>query len=239
MRLNRFIARAGVCSRRKADELIRRGQVRVNGAVADTLGAMVQPGDEVRVGGKLITPRPYVYVLLNKPHDAITTVRDPRGRRTVMDLVELPEGEGEGLFPVGRLDRDTSGVLLLTNDGDLAHRLMHPSYEIEKLYRVETEQPVKPHEIEALRSGVELEDGPAAADEVGFVALPDQTVVGLRIHEGRNRQVRRMFEHLGHRVKSLERVAYAGLTTKDVRSGKWRKLRPKEVARLRRAVGLK
>ncbi|MEX1055405.1 MAG: pseudouridine synthase, partial [Rhodothermales bacterium] len=239
VRLNKFIARAGVCSRRKADELIVQGQVTVNGAVVKELGTRVSEDSEITVGGRLISAMRHVYILLNKPKDTITTTDDPNNRHTVMDLIKLPEKEKSGLFPVGRLDRDSVGVLLLTNDGDLAHRLMHPSYEIDKLYRVRTRNPVKPHEIDQLRKGVELEDGLARADEAAYVALPDRHEIGLSIHEGRTRQVRRMFEALGHEVVTLARVRYAGLTTQGVRPGKWRRLEGQEVRRLRRLVKLK
>ncbi|GIV61297.1 MAG: pseudouridine synthase [Rhodothermaceae bacterium] len=239
MRLNRYIARAGVCSRRKADELIRAGRVRVNGEVVTEMGVRVQEGDEVIVNGRRISPQPYLYLLLNKPGDTITTTDDEKGRATVLDLIDLPPEEKEGLFPVGRLDRHTTGVLLLTNDGELAHRLMHPRYQVEKLYRVRTREAVKPHQLEQLREGIELDDGLARADRVAYLTPDNHHEVGLQIHEGRNRQVRRMFEALGHEVVQLERVAYAGLTTAGVRRGKWRRLQDAEVRRLRRSVGLK
>lgn len=238
-RLNRYIARAGVCSRRDADRLIESGQVKVNGAVVREFSTHVTDQDEVEVNGRRISPHRHLYILVNKPSDTITTTDDPRDRRTVMDLVDIPGEEKNSLFPVGRLDRDTVGVLLLTNDGELAHRLMHPSYEVDKLYRVRTKDPVKPHEIDMMRRGVPLDDGVAAAKEAAYVALPDRHEVGLRIHEGRNRQVRRMFEALGHEVVHLERINYAGLTTAGVRRGKWRRLETHEVARLRRMVKLK
>ena len=239
IRLNKYIARAGICSRRKADELIAQGQVSVNGALVKEMGIRVSEADEIVVGGRLISPRRHVYILLNKPKDTITTTDDPKDRHTVMDLINLPDKEKNGLFPVGRLDRDSVGVLLLTNDGDLAHRLMHPSFEIDKLYRVRTRKPVKPHELDQLRKGVELDDGLATADEAAYVALPDRHEIGLSIHEGRTRQVRRMFEALGHDVVTLTRVQYAGLTAQGVRPGKWRRLEGQEVRRLLRLVKLK
>lgn len=239
MRLNRYIARAGVCSRRDADGLIESGQVKVNGEVVTEFATYVSDRDVVEVNGRTISPQKHLYILVNKPSDTITTTDDPRDRRTVMDLVRMPEEEKGSLFPVGRLDRDTTGVLLLTNDGDLAHRLMHPSYQVDKLYRIRTKNPIKPHEIDQLKTGIELDDGHAAADEAAYVALPDRHEVGLRIHEGRNRQVRRMFEALGHEVEHLERVNYAGLTAAGLRRGKWRRLEPHEVQRLRRKVKLK
>ena len=236
MRLNRYIARAGVCSRREADNLIKRGLVKINGACVREFFTTVTPDDTVEVNGKRISASPHAYILLNKPKDAIATKKDPRKRRTVMDLLALPDADKRSLFPVGRLDRDTSGVLLITNDGELAHRLMHPRYEVDKLYRVCTRTAVKPHEIDLLKTGVALEDGPAKADEAAYVALPNRREVGLRMHEGRNRQVRRMFEALGHEIVTLERVNYAGLTAKGVRIGKWRRLQPFEIGRLKRQV---
>ncbi len=238
MRLNKYIARAGVCSRRKADEAIQKGRVKVNGTIVTELGSRVQESDEVEVNGRTISPRRHEYILLNKPKNTITTTDDPHDRETVMELIALTEREKRGLYPVGRLDRDTTGVLLVTNDGDLAHRLMHPSFEIEKLYRVRTKDPVKPHELDRLRKGVRLDDGEARADRAAYLAIPDHRDVGLSIHEGRNRQIRRMFEELGHEVVSLDRVRYAGLTAEDVRPGKWRRLAEHEVRQLRRQVKL-
>lgn len=238
IRLNKYIARAGLASRRKADTLIEQGRVRVNGAVVTELGTRVSESDRVEVNGRVISPQEHLYILLNKPSDTITTTQDERGRDTVLDLVELPEEEKGSLFPVGRLDRHTVGTLLLTNDGELAHRLMHPSYEITKIYRVETKEPVKPHELDLLRKGVALEDGVARADRVTYLDPQNHHYLGLQLHEGRNRQIRRMLEALGHEVVFLERVQYAGLTTKGVRRGKWRKLDPREVQRLRRLTKL-
>lgn len=238
IRLNKYIARAGVCSRRKADDLIEKGQVKVNGIVVTELGTKVKESDDIEVNGRPISPRRHVYILVNKPKDTITTTDDPQDRDTVMELITIPEAEKGGLFPVGRLDRDTTGVLLVTNDGDLAHRLMHPSYEVDKFYRVRTKKPVKPHELDKLRNGVELEDGNVAADQVAYVAPPDHHEVGISIHEGRNRQIRRMFEALGHEIASLERVNYAGLTVEGVRPGKWRRLQEHEIRQLHRQVKL-
>jgi 23S rRNA pseudouridine2605 synthase len=241
VRLNRYIAQSGVCSRRKADEMIADGLVRVNGEVTTEMGVKVAASDVVEVNGQRITPTGFVYILLNKPTDTITTTDDDRDRQTVLDLVDLPEGTSEDLriYPVGRLDRNTTGVLLLTNDGELARRLMHPSYEIEKLYRVRTSRPFKPHEIDALVGGVELEDGLAKADQVAYIDPNQPREIGLSIHEGRNRQVRRMMEALGHQVEQLERVVYASLTTEGVRPGRWRRLKEHEVQKLMRAVRLR
>ena len=238
MRLNRYIARAGYCSRRKADILIQKGRVKLNGVVNCEMGIRITEGDVVEVEGRLLSPRPYVYILMNKPNDTITTTADEKGRTTVMDFVNIEKDEKEGLFPVGRLDRHTTGVLLLTNDGELAHRLMHPRYEIEKLYRVRTKKPIKPHEIERLKQGIQLEDGIAKADEVAYLHDNRPDEIGMRIHEGRNRQIRRMLEALSHEIASLDRVNYAGLTTSGIRSGKWRRLLPREIQRLRKAVKL-
>ncbi len=238
VRLNRYLAQAGVAARRKADEIIAAGHVTINGTAVTELGSMVQPGDKVEVSGRLVSPSGHLYILLNKPEDTITTTSDERGRTSVLDLVAIDEEQKAALFPVGRLDRNTVGVLLLTTDGDLAHRLTHPSYEVEKLYLVETAESVKPHELALLRQGVMLDDGEAKADMATYTSEHHREI-GLSIHEGRNRIVRRMIEAIGHEVVRLERVRYGGLTTEGVRRGKWRRLSPIEVRRLRRIVGLK
>lgn len=238
VRLNRFLARAGIASRREADAIITSGRVTVNGDVVTEMGVQVAPGDRVTVDGRPIGPVGLSYILLNKPTGAVTTTSDERGRRTVMDLIDLPAHELDGLFPVGRLDRNTSGALLLTTDGDLAHRLMHPRYETVKHYLCKTEAPLTDADLDRLLGGVALDDGVAKADQAQFIG-PDRTVVGLGIHEGRNRQVRRMVEAVGHRVDALERVGYAGLTLDGLRRGKWRRLQPHEVNALRRRVKLK
>jgi len=234
-RLNRFIARAGVCSRRKADELIAGGLVRVNGKVVREFWQQVSTADQVTVKGRLITPGELLYLLLNKPKDTITTSHDERGRTTVMDLITLPKGR-QGLFSVGRLDRNTTGILLLTSDGELGHRLMHPRYQIPKQYLVRTREPVQVEEIIQLRQGIELKDGPARADQVAYVHPDNPHQIGIEIHEGRNRQLRRMFAALDHEILALERISYAGLTTRGVRRGRWRRLRTHEINRLRRLV---
>ena len=239
IRLNKYIARAGICSRRKADDLIADGRVKVNSKVVTQLGTKIDPSDEVEVNGESIERGRRTYVLLNKPLDVITTTDDEHGRKTVMDLLSLSEEKSAGLFPVGRLDRDTTGALVITNDGNLGHRLMHPRYEIEKFYRVRTAAAVKPHEIEMLRAGVELEDGMAAADKAAYLDGRNRNEIGIALHEGRNRQVRRMVAAVGHEVVELERVQYAGLTTHDLEQGAWRELSDKEVKRLYRVVGLK
>ncbi len=237
VRLNKYLARAGVASRREADAIIEAGRVTVNGEVVTEMGVKVVPADRIEVDGQPITPSDLVYVLLNKPPDAITTVTDDRGRRTVMDLVSLPEDEKSALFPVGRLDRETTGALLLTTDGELAHRLMHPRYGAVKLYQVRLDQPISEADLDHLRTGVDLDDGPAAADHAAF--LGDRQTIGLQLHEGRNRQVRRMMEALGRRVEALDRVGYAGLDLSGLRRGRWRRLEPHEVNALRRSVKLK
>ena len=240
VRLNKYIAQAGVCSRRKADELIAEGRVKIDGAVVTELGTRVSEGAKVEVGGRVISPRDHYYLLLNKPGRTITTTSDEEDRDTVMDLLDgLPNKDDLGLFPVGRLDRDTVGALLITNDGELANRLMHPRYETEKLYVVKTKEAVKPHEIDQLREGIALEDGLAKADRVTYVAPPNHHEIGLQLHEGRNRQIRRMMDVLGHEVVHLERVRYAGLTTEGLRRGKWRRLTPHEVKALRRRLKLR
>ena len=239
MRINRFIARAGVCSRREADDMIKSGLVELDGAVVSDFSTQVLETSEVKVNGKVITAVGGVYILLNKPSGAISTKSDEKGRQTVLDLIEMPEEIKSALFPVGRLDRDTTGALLLSSDGDLAHRLMHPSFEVEKLYRVRTARTVTEQEIGRLLSGIELDDGPAHADQAAYLTPGVLTEVGVAMHSGRNRIVRRMFEALGHEVKQLERVRYAGITTAGVRRGKWRKLTDKEVSRLYRAVKMK
>ncbi len=238
-RLNKYIARAGITSRRKADDLIDQGRVKVNGQVAREYWYQVQPDDTVEVNGKTISPQKHRYMLLNKPKDTISTTDDERGRDTVLDLLKLPQKIREGLFPVGRLDRDTVGVLLLTNDGDLAHRLMHPRYETKKLYVVRTRERIDPHEIDTLQRGVELEDGKASADRVTYIDPKKREEVGIMLHEGRNRQIRRMMEAIGHEVVHLERVNYAGLTTAGLERGESRPLKDHEVRKLKNRVKLK
>jgi len=230
MRLNAYLARAGIASRRGADGLIKAGRVTVNGEPGQ-LNTFVEAGDDVRVDGRLVGKQALRYVLLNKPRSTITTARDPEGRPTVVDLV----GGGIRVVPVGRLDRETTGVLLLTNDGDLAHRLAHPRYGVEKVYVADVEGELDDETMRALAEGVQLEDGitaPARARLLG----PGR--VELTLHEGRNRQVRRMLEALGYPVHRLRRSRYAGLTTGRLQRGQFRELSRDEVARLRRLVGL-
>jgi len=236
MRLNKFLARAGVASRRAADTMIAEGHVTINGDTVTEMGVQVVPSDRVEVDGQPVGLGGLVYVLLNKPTDTITTVSDDRGRRTVLDVVTGVDVEG--LFPVGRLDRATTGALLLTTDGELAHRLMHPRYGAVKLYVVTTAEPVTASQVDALKRGIELEDGLAKADHAERFK-GDARDVALQLHEGRNRQVRRMFEALGHRVVALDRIGYAGLDLTKLRRGRWRHLQPHEVNTLRRSVKLK
>ncbi len=235
VRLNKFIAASGLCSRRAADRLIREGRVRVNGKVVTELGMRIVPDqDEVYVGKRRIEPQvEKIYLLLNKPKGIITTRHDERGRRTVMDL--LPPSMRSKVFPVGRLDRTTTGVLLLTNDGILAHALMHPSMAVEKIYRVVLDRSLTHRDLHRLIEGIELEDGVAMADEA-VVLSADRTEVGVRLHLGRNRIIRRMFEQLGYRVQRLDRTVFAGLTKKNLPRGKWRPLSPKEVRLLYRRI---
>jgi len=238
VRLNRFIARSGTCSRRDADELIAKGLVQVNGKVISEMGVKVKDGDRVSVNGKQIVPTDREYVLMNKPRDTITTTDDEKGRQSVIDLLDPEQFGSIGLFPVGRLDRHTTGALVLTNDGDLAHRLMHPSFGVAKQYLVEVTDEVSDEQLDTLRNGIELEDGLAKADRVSFAHGESKRWLIMAIHEGRNRQVRRMIEALNNRVKSLDRMRYAGLTTKGIRKGKWRRLTRPEVAALYKSVKL-
>jgi len=227
VRLNRYLAQSGICSRREADDLIKAGVVSVNGKIVTEMGTKVYPSDKIHYGGQRLSMEKKRYVLLNKPKDFITTTDDPRDRRTVMNLIAT--ACTERLYPVGRLDRHTTGVLLMTNDGDLAKKLTHPSHGAEKIYHVTLDKSVTKADLVALVEGIELEDGPAQADEAAYVQGATKREVGLKIHMGRNRIVRRMFEHLGYDVLKLDRVVFAGLTKKDVPRGEWRHLSDKEV----------
>jgi 23S rRNA pseudouridine2605 synthase len=226
--LNKYIAHGGICSRRDAAELIKQGKVTVNGKSVTEPGTKVLPTDLVKVNGKKVTiSRNFVYVLLNKPKDYLTTMDDPQGRRTVLDLIR--SATTERVFPVGRLDRNTSGVLLLTNDGDLAQKLAHPSHEIKKVYHVTLDKALTKADFDKIVGGVTLEDGPAFVDVLAYADPKDRAQVGLEIHSGRNRIVRRIFEYLGYDVRGLDRVMYAGLTKKNVQRGKWRLLTEREI----------
>lgn len=216
-----------MASRREADELIKAGVVQVNGVIVTELGTKVGPGDRVHYGGQRLSTEKKRYVLVNKPKDFITTTDDPRDRRTVMALID--DACTERLYPVGRLDRNTTGLLLMTNDGDLAKKLTHPSHGAEKLYHVTLDKNVAQADLKQLVEGVPLDDGPASADEASYVQGASKREVGLKLHMGRNRVVRRMFEALGYEVVKLDRVAFAGLTKRDLPRGKWRHLSEKEV----------
>ena len=231
IRLNRYIAHSGVCSRRDADELIADGKIKVNKIVVTEMGYKVMPGDEVFYAGKLLSKENYIYVLLNKPRDFITTTEDTHDRKTVMDLVK--KAGDERIFPVGRLDRHTTGLLLLTNDGDLAEKLSHPSHEVRKIYKVSLNTPLLPEHFEQIKEGITLEDGPVTVDDIAY-ASDDGTDVGVEIHLGRNRIVRRLFEHLGYTVSRLDRSVYAGLNKMNLPRGKWRFLTDQELKRLKR-----
>lgn len=230
VRLNRYIANAGVCSRRDADGLIAAGEIKVNGEVMTEMGYQVQPSDTVQYGKTNLSREKQVYLLLNKPKDFLTTTDDPEGRRTVMELIK--SASKERVFPVGRLDRNTTGLLLFTNDGEVAQKLSHPSHRNKKIYQVELDKPLTEEDLRQIAAGVELEDGKAEVDDVAVVA-GNPHFVGVEIHIGRNRIVRRIFEHLGYDVVALDRVQYAGLTKKDLPRGKWRFLNEKEVIRLK------
>jgi 23S rRNA pseudouridine2605 synthase len=230
IRLNRYIANAGICSRRDADELIAKGDVSVNGKVVTEMGYKVQPTDVIKYGNRVLNPEKMTYVLLNKPKDYITTTDDPNDRNTVMDLVA--GATPYRIYPVGRLDRNTTGLLLLTNDGELVEKLTHPSNEIKKVYQVELDKPLTNEHFEAIRDGFELEDGYIKPDDLGIVT-PDAQVIGIEIHSGRNRIVRRIFENFGYEVTKLDRTVYAGLNKKELPRGTWRYLNEKEVIRLK------
>lgn len=226
LRLNRYISMSGVCSRRDADVLITEGRVKVNDVVVQTVGVKVKRNDKVEVDGEVIVPERKVYLVLNKPKDYVTTVEDPLERRTVMSLLE--GACKERVYPVGRLDRQTTGVLLFTNDGDLSKKLTHPKYEHKKIYHVFLDKPLAAKDMKMISEGIELEDGMIKADEISYVS-PDQTQVGIEIHSGRNRIVRRIFEHLGYQIEKLERVYFAGITKKNLPRGRWRFLTSEEV----------
>ena len=232
VRLNKFIANSGICSRREADEYISAGLVTVNGQVVTEMGVKVNPAeDDVRFNGERLRGEKKVYVLLNKPKDFVTTTSDPHADKNVMQLISRDMCP-ERIFPVGRLDKSTTGVLLLTNDGELAEKLTHPSFQKKKIYQVTLDKNLKPEDMDRLVQGVDLEDGPAYADEVAYNG-DDRSIVGIEIHSGRNRIVRRMFEALGYRVRKLDRVYFAGLTKKNLRRGQWRFLSDEEVTMLK------
>lgn len=235
-RLNQYIAKAGICSRREADELIVSGKIKVNGKVVFEMGIRVSPEDKVTYNGNLLQGEVLRYVLLNKPKGYLSTISDPKGRKTVMEL--LKRACSERIYPVGRLDRDTLGLLLFTNDGDLAKKLTHPSSNVKKIYHVYLDKPMLEEDMDKLMEGVELEDGLAKPDIVNYVfEAQEGNEVGVQLHSGKNRIVRRMFEHLGYKVVKLDRVLFANLTKKDIPRGKWRHLTAKEVAQLKQMKG--
>lgn len=235
IRLNRYIANAGICSRRKADELIEAGVISVNGNVISELGFKVNPmKDEIRYNGELLKREKMVYVLLNKPKDYITTTDDPQERRTVMHLVE--KASRERIYPIGRLDRNTTGLLLMTNDGDLAEKLSHPRSNVTKLYQVELSKSLTQGDLNKISFGVELEDGLIKPDAISYIQGGTKREIGIQIHSGKNRIVRRIFESLGYEVVKLDRVVYANLTKKDLPRGRWRYLDEKEIIQLKHLI---
>ena len=230
IRLNRFISQSGVCSRREADEFILAGVVTVNGQVVTELGTKILPTDEVRFNDEKLQGEKHVYIVLNKPKGYVTSLDDPHADKTVMDL--LRDACSERVYPVGRLDKNSLGLLLITNDGDVTRQLTHPSYRKKKIYQVTLDKPLTRADMDTLTEGITLEDGDIFADEVAY-ASEDKKTVGVEIHSGRNRIVRRMFEHLGYTVQKLDRVYYAGLTKKNLKRGDWRFLTKDEVMRLK------
>lgn len=231
IRLNKYVSNAGVCSRREADVLIQTGVVSVNGKIVTELGYKIQPSDVVQYDGETINAEKKRYVLLNKPKGFITTMDDPRGRKTVMTLVS--KACRERIYPVGRLDRETTGLLLFTNDGDMAKKLTHPRYQARKLYHVELHKPVSREDLEKLLKGVDLEDGKTKVDKAEYVEDKSSREIGVELHSGKNRIVRRLFEALGYNVVKLDRVQFAGLTKKDLPRGMFRHLTEQEVAFLK------
>jgi 23S rRNA pseudouridine2605 synthase len=232
MPLNKYIAHGGISSRRDAAALVKDGLVKVNGAVVKDPGYKVNETDEVKVNDKKVVPsKNLVYILLNKPKDVITTNDDPEGRKTVLDLVR--KATTERIFPVGRLDRNTTGVLLLTNDGELSQKLAHPAFQVKKIYEIHLDRDLSRKDFDAILTGVELEDGVITPDALAYADSKDKSVIGIEIHSGKNRIVRRIFEHLEYKVKTLDRVLYAGLTKKNVDRGRWRFLNEKEVRLLK------
>lgn len=234
MPLNKYIAHSGLCSRRKAVDFVKEGKVTVNGQLVTEPAFKVTPKDEVAISNKRITiQKNLVYILLNKPKGYITTTDDPEGRKTVMELIEDAVDEDQRVYPVGRLDRNTSGLLLLTNDGELAQKLAHPKHNIKKIYHVGLSKPLTKADFDRILQGVTLEDGVANVDALGYVEAGDKTQIGIEIHSGKNRIVRRIFEHLEYEVEKLDRVTYAGLTKKNINRGKWRFLTEKEIILLK------
>jgi 23S rRNA pseudouridine2605 synthase len=230
IRLNKWISHAGICSRRQADSLIQSGKISVNGQVVTTLGFQVKSTDTVTFSNNILKPDRKVYLLLNKPKNCLTTLYDPEGRKTIMDF--LTGACPERLYPVGRLDRNTTGLLLLTNDGALAQKLAHPSYEVKKIYQVELATPLTEKHLASIQAGIKLKDGIVKVDQVAI--LPgDGSHIGIQIHTGKNRIIRRLFDYLGYQIITLDRTLYANLTKKDLPRGKWRFLSQKEINHLK------
>jgi 23S rRNA pseudouridine2605 synthase len=228
IRLNKYISNAGICSRREADELIASGVVQVNGKTITEMGFKVKPSDIIKYGGQTLKKERMVYLILNKPKDYITTVDDPQKRKTVLELVQ--DACRERIYPVGRLDRSTTGLLMFTNDGELTKKLTHPKYGVRKIYHVELDKPLKKQDFEQISEGLELEDGQIKVDEINYVGDgKDKSQIGIELHSGKNRIVRRIFEHLGYNVRKLDRVMFGPLTKKDLPRGRWRFLTPAEV----------
>lgn len=234
MRLNRFIANSGICSRREADNLIRDGHIRVNGRTVTDMGVRVSPGDDIRYKNKRLSAEKKVYILMNKPKGYVTTVEDPHAEHTVIELIG--DACSERIYPVGRLDKETTGVLLLTNDGDLTGKLTHPKYKRRKIYHVFLDRPVQKNDLVKLTEGIELDGEIIAADAVSYADADDKTQIGIELHSGQNRVVRRLFEQLDYKVKKLDRVYFAGLTKKNLPRGKWRFLTDKEISMLKRGI---
>jgi len=234
IRLNKFIANSGVCSRRDADEHISNGLISVNGKTITDLGTKVSLDDDVRYKNKRLSAEKKVYILMNKPKDYVTTVEDPHADKTVLDL--LGSDMKERVYPVGRLDKATTGVLLLTNDGDLTGKLTHPKYKRRKIYHVFLDRPFAKNDLFKLTEGIDLENEKIVADAVSYADADDRSQIGIELHSGQNRVVRRMFESLGYKVKKLDRVYFAGLTKKNLQRGKWRFLSEKEISMLKRGI---
>lgn len=234
IRLNKYIAASGVCSRRDADEIIKRGEITVNGKPVTEMGSMVNRSDEVRYRNKKLSAEKMVYIVLNKPKDYVTTTSDPHAEKTVLDLIG--DRCSERVYPVGRLDKSTTGVLLLTNDGELAGKLTHPKYKRRKIYHVFLDKDVVKEDLFRLTEGIDLDGETIAADAVSYADPADRTQIGIELHSGQNRVVRRLFETLGYKVKKLDRVYFAGLTKKNLPRGKWRFLNEKEINMLKRGI---
>jgi 23S rRNA pseudouridine2605 synthase len=234
LRLNRFIAHSGVCSRREADELIRSGLITVNGTKVTDLGTKVAAGDDIRYKNKRLSAEKKVYILMNKPKGYVTTVEDTHADQTVLDIIG--DSCPERVYPVGRLDKSTTGVLLLTNDGELTGKLTHPKYKRKKIYHVFLDRQVTRNDLSLLTEGVEIDDEKIVADAVSYADPEDKTQIGIELHSGQNRIVRRIFEKLGYKVKKLDRVYFAGLTKKNLPRGKWRFLTEKEISMLKRGI---